>query len=78
MKTAEEWCDETAVNGDPSDVPTWWIKQIQLDAMKEGAKRAAQLVKDKGVSFFAIVDEALQQKKDTILYTADNWTLKDL
>jgi len=46
MKTAEEWMKDTVQADDPNPTESYlaWLKQIQLDAMKEGARRAASKV----------------------------------
>ena len=41
MKTAEEWCEDMFGQGNWVVADTATIKAIQLDAMKEGMRRAA-------------------------------------
>ena len=62
MKSAEEY-----VKGSDRfiDLKTE-IKQIQLDAMKEGARRAAETIHSR------------EDMKQRILTTANQWTLNDL
>lgn len=46
MKTSEEWARTPHIQH--GEDFREYIKSIQLDAMKEGAKRAAQIAHDKG------------------------------
>ena len=93
MKTAEEWDKEFCKRYDVKIHPEWKTKsqvefftdmcqQIQLDAMKEGARRAADCA----------ISEALMNTHDAegrcicrncsarraILTAAEQWTNKDL
>lgn len=43
MKTAEQWCKDEKTRLIPMHVPD--IQQIQLDAMREGMRRAAKIAK---------------------------------
>lgn len=84
MKTAEEWQDVlySSWHGQSEIITVDEIRQIQLDAMKEGARRAARinranmdkwrLTKEKDIGWGAEVS-ALD-----ILTTAEQWTTKDL
>lgn len=71
MKAAEEWA--TDINGikwldNSHPTMTNVVKQIQLDAMKEGARRATKVIcgkKSRGMI-------------RAVTYAAENWTIKDL
>lgn len=80
MKTAEEWA--TDINGikwldNSHPTMTNVVKQIQLDAMKEGMRRAANVtlnISAAPVSRKLIKDEI----KEAILTAAEQLTEKDL
>lgn len=75
MKTAEDWANEKFSFG--ADTKTDFIgliKQIQLDAMKEGMRRAAMIpneMRDEGESDLRCV-------RDRIRFAADKLTLDTL
>jgi hypothetical protein len=84
MKTAEEWISEKEwsgnEDGDGNLLHYEWtaddIKQIQLDAMKEGARRAAKIGKE---AHDPCTECSMgRESEDAILITANNWTEKDL
>ena len=93
MKTAEEWeqiphdnhphnwcsceCEYGMIN---TMIP--WIKQIQLDAIKEGARRAAEFCEERrrfhevaGTTYLA--GESLDCRKG-ISFLLEQWTQEDL
>ena len=78
MKTAEQWCKDEKTRLIPMHVPD--IQQIQLDAMREGMRRAAETVHPKGkpcpnsITYINTIASA----KDNILSAAESLTEKDL
>ena len=73
MKTTNECLDMIAAAFNCPDVSfTETIQAIQLDAMREGARRAAEIV-----NAYPQTISILSANKD-ILTTADRWTTKDL
>lgn len=67
MKTAEVWANEIRYGHNHGGIDTV-VKQIQLDAMKEGARRATKVIcgkKSRGMI-------------RAVTYAAENWTIKDL
>ena len=87
MKTAEEWMQlisEDKITGNPqTDLSTdcvivnhYELQQIQLDAMKEGARRAAVIAKQIRDSDLDCMCNGLPER--VILTTAEQWTEKDL
>lgn len=89
MKTAEEWAiDINGIKWLDNSHPTMTnvVKQIQLDAMKEGMRRAADEVEMKGVGI--IERQTVNGKfdawmyrgsmKEAILTAAEQLTEKDL
>jgi hypothetical protein len=84
MKTAEEWISEKEwsgnEDGDGNLLHYEWtvddVKQIQLDAMKEGARRAAETVMNTMATGSPYENRLVMQS--AILTTANNWTEKDL
>ena len=82
MKTAKEW--DLAFERLGSSKSAYFsrkdiIQQIQLDAMKEGARRAAVKAGDhNALSPDGIVWHTKQSVKESILTTAEQWTEKDL
>lgn len=86
MKTAEEWLTDVYClvqnKGQSGLIDAVGIKQIQLDAIKEGAKRSALEVK-KNMDYDArLGNRAWQQvskeNMENILIAAEKWTEKDL
>lgn len=77
MKTAEEWIEQYRIGFvlRPSD-----IEQIQLDAMKEGARRAAKIAHNQALDRAGINRSSTQVTSDekAILTTAEQWTEADL
>ena len=74
MKTAEEWAGwhDDRITADD-------IKQIQLDAMKEGMRRAANLCKQRSEQCFSpTVASHHKQDEQAILTAAEQLTIKDL
>ena len=77
MKAAEEWAtDIHGIKWLDNSHPTMTnvVKQIQLDAMKEGARRAAAEIQNQ----FSVHDLTALQIEQAILTTAENWTIKNL
>lgn len=74
MKTDHEWIAEYGKDDD------WtWVNKIQLDAMKEGARRAAiEVKKDHGKCHCMECGEEKIDKAQAILATAEQWTEKNL
>jgi len=70
MKTAEEWLTETDVSHPNTDLVKL-VEQIQLDAMKEGMRMAAEIASDREPSGELGIDEA-------IFSAAEQLTIKDL
>jgi hypothetical protein len=55
------------------------IRRIQLDAMKEGMRRAADILHvDGDVYIFKYVNEIREERKEAILTAAEQLTEKDL
>lgn len=79
MKTAEVWANEIRYDHNHGGIDTV-VRQIQLDAMKEGARRAAEAVHPKGKPFLnsVIYINTVTDAKQSILTTAENWTIKNL
>lgn len=75
MKSAEEWNRTRTGRGVTLETMQGernreqWIREIQLDAMKEGARRAAEQLWEDGNPMSA---------KKRILTTAEQWAEKDL
>jgi len=71
MKTAEEMLDEhyENLNGNASDIIVA-IKQIQLDAMREGMRRAAEIAEARHLDG--------DMHSEAILSAAEQLTEKDL
>ena len=76
MKTAEERNKIKESNSLNKDIEL--IKQIQLDAMKEGARRAARITMEYSNCNDTWGGGLLTGKSRQILTTAENWTIKDL
>ncbi len=76
MKTAEEWI-EIWKNSSCFDPTIVWAKQIQLDAMQEGMRRAAEVTRT-----WAQDDKCIQPSytklTKAVLNIANNLTLQDL
>lgn len=73
MKSAEEWMPAKAV----CEVTPEWIREIQIDAMREGMRRAAGLANKQGDND----DEAkygAAQASYAILFSANSLTEQDL
>lgn len=72
IKTAEEWV-QASCNLESSDAHNikQFYKQIQLDAMKEGMRRAIKYIKP-------LRDGGLFNMRKTILTAAEQLTEKDL
>lgn len=73
MKTAEVWANEIRYGHNHGGIDTV-VRQIQLDAMTEGARRAAAEIQN----HFSVHDLTALQIEQSILTTAENWTIKDL
>lgn len=71
MKTAEEHVCNLAVSPNLTDDAIQTIREIQLDAMKEGMRRAAKIPYQSGIT--SPVDAS-----DAILTAAEQLTEKDL
>ena len=95
MKTAEKWLTEKlqGKHGEPQlhTAQEWdtsmlhLFKQIQLDAMKEGARRAAEICSTRGKDVYAGsnpiregIKRGLSNGCIAILTTTEQWTEKDL
>jgi len=89
MKTAEQWWNEQSIDSSGKRFVPFLsrelIKQIQLDAMKEGMRRAAGIVDDTDVvdvsSYYAQLGDAWETKNNarkSILTAAEQLTEKDL
>lgn len=70
MKTARFWKTQSPNTIYDQDEENW-IKQIQLDAMKEGARRTANVISNLRKDLCGACAEA-------ILQTSEQWTTKDL
>ena len=77
MKTAEKWGDYLAMLGS-GNFTTEHIEQIQLDAMKEGMRRAANVCCDQQKYFTREASVQCLQNHDAILTAAEQLTVKDL
>ena len=81
MKSAEEWTNlmaVCAVKGARYSLTHSQIKQIQLDAMKEGARRAAASLDVMVGEPVTTSERARKLCYNAILSTAEQWTLNDL
>ena len=83
MKTAEEWHEQFDSGLPQRAIDIDEIKQIQLDAMKEGARRAAELTKppmrrECEYEQYQQYDQISQQCAEAILTAAEQLTEKDL
>lgn len=79
MKTAEEWHKENNTSGECFALLTRDnIRQIQLDAMKEGARRAAEMARNACAPPATKDYLAGNTAANAILSTAEQWTTKDL
>lgn len=76
MKTAEEWTNNQPLGCDDCEHIAY-VKQIQLDAMKEGMRRAAEVSK-KELEGTVGSGWAGRQIAQAILTTAEQLTEKDL
>ena len=84
MKTAEEWMKQVIIP--PTDQREEYLaifQQIQLDAMKEGARRAADKCSIIGLQYGDYDPDRdgripCNAARDAILNTAEQWTEKDL
>lgn len=76
MKTAEEWRKSRYFGNNSDDGIDTIIKEIQLDAMKEGMKRAAVIAKQRLYEEGFINEGKIAE--DAILTAAENLTLEDL
>lgn len=92
MKTAEEWLkekwfdflelvepQEVIIRGDTELED--FIKQIQLDAMKEGARRAAKMARNHlhgTASGWVNLTKRGETVNNVILTAAEQWTVSDL
>ena len=72
MKTAEEWIRIYLGLSNKKPRLHGWIEQIQLDAMKEGMRRAAKQ-KNNGIEC-----SCSTSLRDAILTAAEQLTIKDL
>ena len=79
MKTAEEWHEQFDSGLPQRAIDIDDIKQIQLDAMKEGARRAAEQVKAQHYSSESSTRHVtLNVAQRAILTAAEQLTEKDL
>jgi len=80
MKTAEEWIEETT--GSPkcrlTTIGACSIEEIQLDAMKEGMRRAAEIARWKHPISSSAAHYEAKRTTESILTTAEQLTIKDL
>ena len=76
MKTEEEWAHQTGVTSDDGAMiyTVKEIKQIQLDAMKEGMQMATLEIQ----KHFSVHDLTALQIEQAILSAAEQLTEKDL
>ena len=72
MKSAEEWAKQLPMMLSEQVKSRELVKQIQLDAMKEGMRRAAEVIPDSKALFNA------GQLRKAILAAAEQLTEKDL
>lgn len=77
MKTAEEWLKENDVSHPNTDLVEL-IQTIQLDAMREGMKRAAEITKQYDNKNDTWGGGLLCGKKDQILSAAEQLTVDDI
>lgn len=77
MKTAEVWANEIRYGHNHGGIDTV-VRQIQLDAMKEGARRAASVVMMRYADIQTSAPKLKRDLNQAILATAENWTIKDL
>lgn len=80
MITAEEWHNSlySSRHGQCEIIIIEELKQIQLDAMKEGMRRAANVCCDQQKYFISAASIQCLQNHDDILTAAEQLTLKDL
>ena len=71
MKTAEEWLEEMFGRNNWITADSVTIKQIQLDAMREGMRRAAEIVVTDEATSYSVI-------KSHILSAAEQLTEKDI
>ncbi len=80
MKSAEEWIEETT--GSPkcrlTTIGACSIKEIQLDAMKEGMKRAAEISRNNFVVGSPMGEAIATNFRKTIIKASEQLTIKDL
>lgn len=82
MKTAEEWLEQNwrhKIHSDEAAIEL--CKQIQLDAMKEGARRAAEMARNHlhgTASGWVNLTKRGETVNNVILTAAEQWTGKDL
>lgn len=84
MKTAKEWTQErmdmeiclTYTDSPEVQLQEFadWLKQVQLDAMKEGMRKAAKISTDHDTG----KDRKLETREEAILVAADNLTIDKL
>lgn len=77
MKTAEEWLTETDVSHPNTDLVKL-VEQIQLDAMKEGYKRAAEIARWKHPISSSAAHYEAKRTTESILTASEQLTIKDL
>ncbi len=80
MKTAEEWVKD--LHGTSSSdiflITKRHIKQIQLDAMKEGMKRAAEMISSCPSACECSQSVGWKESEQSILTASEQLTQKDL
>jgi len=88
MKSAEEWAIErnemdlyhmqAASNDECMAEFAMFLQQIQLDAMKEGMRRAAEIARWKHPISSSAAHYEAKRTTESILTTAEQLTIKDL
>lgn len=86
MRIAEDWLEEMFGRGNWVVADTKTIKQIQLDAMKDGAIRSARMIyalhiratTPEMVEFNSGVKHTKDKIEHCIREAAENWSTKDL
>ena len=84
MKSAEEWRKSRYFGNNSEDGIETIVQQIQLDAMKEGMRRAAQIAEDntfalgKKTEWEQAYDKGCLDSQAAILTAAEQLTEKDL
>lgn len=76
MTSADQWIAEYGKHGDDWE----WIRKIQLDAMQEGMRRAAAIIKDHWNNSETICNQRDQASRSShvLLESAESLTDQDI